>query len=730
MKRKSTLQFKVVFVILFCLILNFKNTNATRRMEYLNRGGVAIKITDGVFLSWRLLGTESTDLGFNIYRDGEKINSTPLSGATNYTDSFGTINSKYVIKSVENDVEIGTSNEISVWATFYSTIQLDRPDGGTTPPNQYGSVGKSPKGTYPDGQDYTYTPNDCSVADLDGDGEYELIVKWDPSNSQDNSYYGITGEVYIDAYKLNGTKLWRINLGKNIRAGAHYTQFMVYDFDSDGKAEMVCKTAPGTIDGLGNYVIMNDDDPEADYRNLDITQTSGSNMLGIVIKGPEYLTLFDGETGAELNSVTYEQERGSVSSWGDSYGNRSERYLACVAYLDGENPSVVMGRGYYKRATIAAYDVVEKKLQKRWLYDSNDYSSSSSAYGQGNHNLSVGDVDGDGRDEIMYGSCAFDDDGTLLYRTGLGHGDAMHMSDLDPSRPGLEVYCVHEDKSSAYGFEMHDAATGEVLWGEYTGTDVGRGMSGDIDPNYEGFESWCGNNIYSCTGELITSNKPGSINFRIYWDGDLQDELLDYTKIQKWNPSSETTSQIIDFASYTGASSINTTKANPCLSADIIGDWREEVFYYNKNNPGQIYLFTTTTPTDYRLYTLMHDPTYRMAVAWQNTSYNQPPHLGFYIGDGVENVPIPDITFNQITSSVYNKVDLKVKITCKYYDNFQIFSENTIESIEIYNLKGVLLYSNTDLYTDNTSFKYKGSDRLLIVKVETVAGVEIQKIIR
>jgi hypothetical protein len=598
-----------LFFFIGCLPVNA----AKRQMEYLDRGLTAVKVPEGVYLSWRYLGTDDPSISFNLYRNGEKVNTSPIATKTNYTDTRGTLSSTYTVKEVVNGIEQEASKSVPVWAQQYKKLQLRKPADGT---NTSGS--------------YTYTPNDCSVGDVDGDGEYEIILKWDPSNSKDNSQSGYTGNVYLDCYKLDGTFMWRIDLGINIRAGAHYTQFQVYDLDGDGKAEIVCKTAPGTIDGKGNYVLMGSDDPAKDYRN----------SSGYVLSGPEYLTVFEGKTGGEIHTVAYNPPRGTVSSWGDNYGNRVDRFLACVAYLDGVHPSVVMCRGYYTRSTLAAYDFKDGKLVQRWYHNSD--RSGTGAYGEGYHNLAVADIDGDGLDEIIYGSACIDHDGKLLYRTGFGHGDAMHVSDLDPGRPGLEGWFVHEDKNNAYGFELRDLKTGQVIFGEKTGTDVGRGLAADIDPRHPGFEMWStGNgNVYNAKGNVISTKRP-SVNFRIYWDGDLQDELLDGTKLDKWNGNG--TDRLLTIYDYEGAKEINGTKANPCLLADLFGDWREEMIFYNWQNPGQLIIFTTVIPSEHRLFTLMHDPVYRTSVAWQNTAYNQPPHLGFYIGGGLEGISQPDI---------------------------------------------------------------------------------------
>lgn len=699
-------------------------------MEWLNRGLVAVKVTNGVFLNWRLLGTESKNTAFNIYRDNLLITSTPYTTSTNYTDPSGTVSSSYVVKSVVNGVEQQASvTAVKPWAQFYKSIKLNRPPKGTTEPNKYGSTGKAATASFPKGQPYNYSPNDCSVGDVDGDGEYEIIVKWDPSNSQDNSYYGITGKVYIDAYKLDGTQLWRIDLGKNIRAGAHYTQFMVYDFDGDGKAEVICKTAPGTIDGAGNYVIMNSDDPTADYRSLDTTQITGSRMLGTVLAGPEYLTLFDGLTGKELHSITYNPVRGSLSNWGDTYGNRSDRFLACVAYLDGVHPSAVMCRGYYARTTLCSYDVVDKKLVQRWFYDSGT-TSGVGAYGQGNHNLSVADVDEDGKDEIIYGACVIDDDGKLMYRTGYGHGDAMHVSDMNPEIPGLEVWEVHEETASAYGYELHSAKTGQILWGAKTGTDNGRGLAADIDARYRGFEMWSSvGGTYSCTGELISSSKP-SVNFRIYWDGDLQDELLDGVKITKWTGSGSST--LLTASSYLNATSNNSTKSTPCLSADILGDWREELLLFSKTDSASLIIFTTTTPTNYKLFTLMHDPVYRLGVAWQNVAYNQPPHLGFYMGDGLDNVSWPNIELvgdGNNETGVENLHNGNKSVVYISGNALRVSSVEMIESVKVFSVTGVLLFNTSNIHNQEFTHALPSKASVMVVQVETSSGIQTSKLI-
>ncbi len=568
-------------------------------MENLARGLVAVKTTNGVFLSWRSLGTDPATTAFNIYRDGTLISGQAITSATNFVDSAGNTNSQYSLRPVIDGRE-QTGEQATVWASQSRILQLKRPSGGTGP----------------DGVAYTYSPGDASVGDLDGDGDYEIVVKWDPSNAKDNSQSGNTGNVYIDAYSLEGQQLWRIDLGRNIRAGAHYTQFQVFDYDGDGRAEVAMKTADGTKDGTGR-VIGNGD---ADYRN----------SAGYILTGPEFLTVFDGTNGKALATADYIPARGTVSSWGDNYGNRVDRFLAGTAYLDGKRPSMIFSRGYYTRAVVAAWDWRDGKLTNRWVFDSN---SDKSYEGQGAHAFSVADVDNDGKQEIIFGAATIDDNGRGLSNTKLCHGDALHVTDMDPNRPGLEAFMVHEDPScyGNHGIEMHDPRTGQIIWSVQGGGDIGRGLAMDVDPSQPGYEAWASTgNLYSATGRDLGSVKPAGANFGIWWDGDLLREILDKNTVSKWNPSAKTTDRLLTASN---ASSINGTKAVPVLSADILGDWREELILKG-NDDSSLELFTTTYPSSVKLYTLMHDAQYRAAIAWQNTGYNQPPHPGFFLGNG------------------------------------------------------------------------------------------------
>ncbi|KNY30347.1 dockerin type I domain-containing protein [Pseudobacteroides cellulosolvens] len=589
-KTKKVFLLLLVMVQIASLIIPGQSANAAtlRLMEKLDRGLVAVKVSNGVFVSWRMFGTDPTSIAFNIYRNGTKLNSTPITTSTNYLDASGTTGSTYTVRPVINGQEQVDSEKASVWGQNYLTVPIKAPVSG-------------------------YTAGDCSTGDLDGDGQYEVVIKWE-GRTQDNANAGVTDPVCLEAYKLNGTRLWTINLGRNIRGGAHYTQFLVADFDSDGKSEVVCKTADGTKDGKGKVI----GDANANYVTAD----------GYILTGPEYLTVFSGVTGEALATANYDPPRGTVSSWGDNYGNRVDRFLACVGYLDGVHPSIVMCRGYYTRLTIAAWDFRSGKLTKRWFFDSNNNTKFA---GQGNHNLSVGDVDNDGKDEIIYGACAVDDDGKGMYTTNLGHGDSMHFGDLNPNRAGLEVWTCHEGEGGA---DLHDARTGTILFRWNADKDTGRACTADIVASSPGEEMWAaGSPLFSATGQNL-GTAPGVANHAIWWDGDELRELLDGTTITKYGSGT--------LLSATGCTKINGTKSNPNLQADILGDWREELICKTSDETA-LRIYTTTNVTNRRIYTLMHDPIYRNGIAWQNVAYNQPPHTGFFIGSGMTVPPVPQI---------------------------------------------------------------------------------------
>ncbi|MDR6143094.1 rhamnogalacturonan endolyase [Microbacterium foliorum] len=728
----------------------------TPQLETLDRGLVAVSTADGVFLSWRLLATEASGAtatglagpDFAVYRDGAKI--ATITDSTNYADADGAAASQYSVVPVVNGVELtaSASPSVSAWAEGHYDLPLQKPADGVTPK----------------GEAYTYSANDVSVGDVDGDGQYEYVVKWDPSNSKDVSQRGYTGPVYLDTYELDGTLLNRLDLGVNIRAGAHYTQFLVYDFDGDGRSETMLKTAPGTksvqytADGSvasESYITLPKDDRKAGYSNDDDYRLSAAdyeqhlvemflgwsereevvsgqwpatleeawgmpvaheyplspesaqelattfidvyapgrsarNLLrefeGFIVDGPEYLTVFDSATGKELQTIPYPTERGDDGLlWGDyamsriEPGNRVDRFLAGVGYLDGQHPSAVFARGYYTRTTVAAFDWDGKRLKARWDVDSghvpltnpfNDSphgrDGSDPEFGtittQGDHSLSFADVDGDGRQELVYGSATIDDDGSLLYSSfdvlpegsadpgasvRLGHGDAMHVTDIDPSRPGVEIWTAHEGATSApYGSVMRDAATGESLFGAYSGRDTGRAMIGDVRPDVPGIEVWSsmpggteGSGLLSATGEVLQAQTPGT-NMSIRWAGDLTTQLV--------NGSGDQTPTIDDWTrgtvlTATGTLTNNGTKGNPSLVADVLGDWREELLVRTADSSA-LRFFTTTEPTAHKLTTLMHDVQYRAETARQQTTYNQPAYTSFYLASDLDWANVPVLT--------------------------------------------------------------------------------------
>ncbi|MEV0784573.1 rhamnogalacturonan lyase [Streptomyces sp. NPDC050423] len=581
-----------------------------RQAEALDRGVVSVHTGAGNLISWRWLATDTDDISFNVYRAGTKVNASPVTGSTNYFHTGAPNSADYTVRAVVGGVEQSDSVHAIQFRAGYKDVPISPPAGGTTP----------------DGVAYTYEANDVSVGDLDGDGALDFVLKWQPTNAKDNSQSGYTGNTIVDGIKLDGTRLWRVDLGRNIRSGAHYTQFQVYDYDGDGSAEVAVKTADGTVDGDGRAI----GSTSADYRN----------SSGYILSGPEYLTMFNGRTGAAMGTVDYVPARGTVSSWGDNYGNRVDRFLAGTAYLDGARPSLIMARGYYTRSVIAAWDWRDGAFTRRWTFDTNSSTNSGRGYdGQGNHQLSVADVDADGKDEIVYGAMAVDDNGNALWTTKNGHGDAMHVGDLDPSRPGLEEFKVDEDSSKPSSW-MADARTGQILWSTPANGDNGRGVSDDIWPGSAGAESWsaAADGLRDPKGAVVASRKPSSSNFLAWWDGDTTRELLDGTHIDKYGTSSDT--RLLTAAS---VRSNNGTKATPAISGDLFGDWREEVVWPTTDNTA-LRIYSTPYETGTKITTLLHDTTYRTALAWQNTAYNQPPHPSFHIGAGMATAPRPKVS--------------------------------------------------------------------------------------
>ncbi len=587
----------------------------------LGRGLMALHTSSGNLVSWRARKTDDHNLRFMLYRinaagtERELNNGNYIAGKTNFLDASGSSAYTYRLEVLDVDGNVIEADESgTTWSdqTLYIPLTAGAP------------VDNSGLGA-------TYTPNDAAICDMDGDGEYEIILKWYPSNAKDAASSGSTSNIFFDCYKLDGTQLWRIDMGQNFFASAHTVQFIAWDFDGDGYGEFMVKTAPGTVDGQGNYVIMGEDDPTANWKN----------SRGKQVEGPEYITVFDGMTGAELATIPYHTNYADGEAyWGDSEQNRSERYLAAIAWLDGEdcNPSPIFARGYYSGAFVGAYDWDGVTLSERWV--SRNTTSGQGLWGEGAHSITVGDCTGDGKQEIVYGSAALNHDGSLLYRTGLGHGDSEHLGDFDPDNPGLEVYMVHE--KSPYGADLRDAATGTLLIHKTASGDTGRGLAAHYNPEAEGayFQySAVMADLYDWNWNVIKSDVShgggGSLNNRIYWDGLLSDCYYDKSVLESYNPTYNSFDRIqVNGGNYTIGELNNDTKYNPCILADILGDWREEIVTWTQEG-NNYYLIVNATDyqSDYTVPHLMDDFNYRAQVIGQNVCYNQPPHLGYNLRD-------------------------------------------------------------------------------------------------
>ena len=561
-------------------------TGDGRQVEDLNRGLVSVRSGSGNLVSWRLFGYEPSSSGFNVYRAGTRVNSSPVTNSTNFLDAGAPADASYTVRAVVGGAEQGSSEPSLRFAGGnYLDVPISRPDT-------------------------SHVANDASVGDLDGDGQYEIVLKWDPTNARDNSQSGVTGNVYLDAYRLNGQRLWRVDLGRNIRAGAHYTQFQVYDYDGDGRAELAVKTADGTVSGTGQVI----GNGNADFRN----------SSGYIITGPEYLTMFNGLTGAAMSTVPFQPARGNICDWGDCEGNRGDRFLAGTAYLDGHRPSLIMGRGYYEKSTIAAWDFRNGTLTQRWKFDSGNAGRQWT--GRGTHSLSIADVDGNGTDEVVYGGMTINADGTGRYTTNFyAHGDALHVGDLVPSRPGKEIWQIHEQSSGAAA-TLRDANTGAILMQRNNTCGCegpARGVAGDVYAGNPGAEFWGKGtglgSLFNASGGSV-GRAPVSANFLAWWDADPVRELLDGNHVDKYGTGGDTR-----LLTGSGAHSVNGTKSTPSLSGDLFGDWREEVILPRDDNAA-LRIYATPVQTDRRIFTLMHDAQYRVAIAWQNSAYNQPPH--------------------------------------------------------------------------------------------------------
>ena len=687
----------------------------TRQMEKLDRGLIAIKTDGGVYLSWRLFDSEDNIFGsadknvsFNVYRDGKKI--SEVATKTNYVDS--TVGTNYSVAPVINGVEGEKCNPVTVYNNSYFDIPILKPDDETI---------YDPSGN--ELATYSFFPADCSTGDVDGDGEYEIIVKWtssehDVGSPGDPAY---SGTVHLAAYKLDGTKLWKndIALGKNVYSSAHTVQFLVYDFDGDGKSEVMCQTSLGSKDGQGEYVsnaaqtdeeikaITDEENSTADYRGY-----------GRITEGKEFLTVFNGETGVAMDTINLPTTRGSENGvdYGDDFGNRSNRFVSDIAYLDGEKPYAIYLRGYYfgrngkQRTSIAGISWDGTALSPTYRFDTQKgqegyYDGAYQYVGNGNHNCTVADVDNDGKDEFITGALCMEVNDDNEFRpkwcTYLQHGDALHIGNYDPTHTGFEFFTVHEDSGTNslsgnditldFGMSVIDAETGNIMFHEGASADTGRGVMANVGAGGY-YQIWSAKNSARqsnggtdfTTATSLTGRNTPSMNFRIFWDGDLYDNLLDGANITDWN--GRNMSNIFSAGNY-NCVSINGTKANPSLQADLFGDWREEVVYPTGDGTA-LRVFSTTDTTDYKIKTLMQDPVYRSGVAAEQTAYNQPPHVGFYMGKEVfETRKITSITIttqptrtSYIPGESFDKTGMVVKAN---------YSDGTSEEISAYTVSEI-----------------------------------------
>ena len=687
----------------------------TRQMEKLDRGLIAIKTDGGVYLSWRLFDSEDNIFGsadknvsFNVYRDGKKI--SEVAAKTNYVDS--TVGTNYSVAPVINGVEGEKCNPVTAYNNSYFDIPLSKPDDETI---------YDPSGN--ELATYSFFPADCSTGDVDGDGEYEIIVKWtssehDVGSPGDPAY---SGTVHLAAYKLDGTKLWKndIALGKNVYSSAHTVQFLVYDFDGDGKSEVMCQTSLGSKDGQGKYVsnaaqtdeeikaITDEENSTADYRGY-----------GRITKGKEFLTVFNGETGVAMDTINLPTTRGSENGvdYGDDFGNRSNRFVSDIAYLDGEKPYAIYLRGYYfgrngkQRTSIAGISWDGTALSPTYRFDTQKgqegyYDGAYQYVGNGNHNCTVADVDNDGKDEFITGALCMEVNDDNEFRpkwcTYLQHGDALHIGNYDPTHTGFEFFTVHEDSGTNslsgnditldFGMSVIDAETGNIMFHEGASDDTGRGVMANVGAGGY-YQIWSAKNSARqsnggtdfTTATSLTGRNTPSMNFRIFWDGDLYDNLLNGANITDWN--GRNMSNIFSAGNY-DCVSINGTKANPSLQADLFGDWREEVVYPTSDGTA-LRVFSTTDTTDYKIKTLMQDPVYRSGVAAEQTAYNQPPHVGFYMGKEVfETRKITSITIttqptrtSYIPGESFDKTGMVVKAN---------YSDGTSEEISAYTVSEI-----------------------------------------
>lgn len=579
-----------------------------------------------MLLTWRMLPGDDATTAFDLYRTRDgievKLNDSPIKG-TNFQDENPGFNDSgdatYRLTRAGSDETIGT------FTMTEDRIKEKLP---------YITIPLSGTETVCTVEGMRYEANDISTGDLDGDGQPEIIVKrllahdGNDGTGSGESPLTVRHTVLYEAYRLDGTMMWRVCSGPNIILG-NSSSFAVADFDGDGRAEMAIKTGEGTVFGDGTEIGDTDGDGRTDYRK------AGANYIG---EGPEFLSVIDGTTGRELARANF-IARGKSEDWGDNYFKRAHSLRVGAANFDGELPSILIGRGVYARSVLEAWDWRNGKLTRRWNFDTRDnlYGKDGKSYAQyaaqGNHSLSVGDVDGDGFDEVVYGAMTVDHDGRGLYTSGLGHGDALHLGKFDPRRPGLQIFSCFETGKTEVA--LRDARDGSIIF-EHRGAtdnDMGRALVADIDPDSPGCELWWyRSRVWSIDGKELADKAgdyPGSCNMAIWFDGGLNRQPMTGTQINNRRNGRVFTIYRYDVAS------INGTKENPSFYGDILGDWREELIFPDATKTKDIKIFSTWIPTEHRFPWLMTDHVYRMSAINQNIGYNQPTQTGYYLGSDI-----------------------------------------------------------------------------------------------
>ncbi len=681
-------------------------TGTLKQAEDLGRGVVAVPSGEGILVSWRYLGTDSADTTFEVYRNGEKIKTT---ASTNYHDNSGKSGDTYTVKASD-----GSEGTATAWEKEYISIPVQKYEVGN------------------------YIIEDATVGDLDGDGEYEIVIRRTPSGYFDqlqvdtvNNNRIIDNRVaypLIEAYDMDGTHMWTMDIGKN-EVNEIDVNMLVYDFDGDGKSELVMRSYDGMTDGTGKKIGI------ADANYVQSLQKQKDRQY--LSEGNEYLSVFDGVTGEEIARTDLLPARDPLGSWASRYTDvprltkRASHFLLSTAYLNGETPSIVMMRGAWDGVKLAAWDYKDGAFTELWQYSSSASSKEDNFYGAGYHSMAVADIDFDGKDEILSGAGAIDDNGEFMYATHayvsdvgikLGHGDAFDVAKMDPDYDGYYVWACHETKELPANIDLHDARTGQVIYGFNKPKDTGRSRAADIDPTSRGWEVWgsTGTPLMSFDGKLLVEGKAAELqseldagkltlgsgetladgwntfkyrrpngtfvmdedtglemsttlpmNFKLFWDGDLLSELLDGVTVSKYNWE-EGLMDILLEASSCGSN--GGSKAVPCLAADIFGDWREEIIWRDYSNK-ELRIYATPYETDYKLPTLMHDITYRQAVAWQNNHYNQPTNTSFYMGAETETVPAPEI------KTVSGKVNPDLAASGKAHLDLPVLMEKSDDTV-------------------------------------------------